>query len=202
LRASVCALDVCTQALSRPAIARRPVSRRRQNHSFIKIIRSVALRETSAHRRRRASDQLQRSSDMTRTIPNTFTAPALPPIVITASEAHRLSALADSSMAVFPRVAQFLARETDRARVVADDSELPDVVRMGARVRYRDDETGDVREVVLVYPHEADIALRRISVLTPVGAALIGLSVGQTIDFQTPSHQTRAVTILAVKQQS
>ena len=139
---------------------------------------------------------------MTRTIPNTFTAPALPPIVITASEAHRLSALADSSMGVFPRVAQFLARETDRARVVADDSELPDVVRMGARVRYRDDETGDVREVVLVYPHEADIALRRISVLTPVGAALIGLSVGQTIDFQTPSHRTRAVTILAVKQQS
>ncbi|UGA41957.1 nucleoside diphosphate kinase regulator [Bradyrhizobium quebecense] len=139
---------------------------------------------------------------MTRTIQNDFTAPALPPIVITASEAHRLGALADSSMAVFPRVAQFLARETDRARVVADDSELPDVVRMGSRVRYRDDETGDVREVVLVYPHEADIALRRISVLTPVGAALIGLSVGQTIDFKTPSHQTRAVTILAVKQQS
>jgi regulator of nucleoside diphosphate kinase len=53
-----------------------------------------------------------------------------------------------------------------------------------------------------VYPHEADIALRRISVLTPVGAALIGLSVGQTIDFQTPSHHTRSVTILAVKQQS
>ena len=139
---------------------------------------------------------------MPQSIQNRFSAAALPPIVITASEAHRLSALADSSMAVFPRVAQFLARETDRARVVADDSELPDVVRMGARVRYRDDETGDVREVVLVYPHEADIALRRISVLTPVGAALIGLSVGQTIDFQTPSHQTRSVTILAVKQQS
>ncbi|MCP1846262.1 MULTISPECIES: nucleoside diphosphate kinase regulator [Bradyrhizobium] len=136
---------------------------------------------------------------MTRTIQNSFTAPALPPIVITASEAHRLSALADSSMAVFPRVAQFLARETDRAQLVADDADrLHDVVRMGSLVRYRDDETGDVREVVLVYPHEADIALRRISVLTPVGAALIGLSVGQTIDFQTPSQQTRSVTILAV----
>jgi regulator of nucleoside diphosphate kinase len=131
----------------------------------------------------------------------TYDAAALPPIVITASEAHRLSALADSSMAVFPRVAQFLARETDRAQVVADDADLHDVVRMGSRVRYRDDETGDVREVVLVYPHEADIALRRISVLTPVGAALIGLSVGQTIDFQTPSHQTRSVTILAVTHQ-
>jgi len=135
---------------------------------------------------------------MTQSIQNSFSAATLPPIVIAASEALRLSALADSSMAVFPRVAQFLARETDRARVVADDSDLHDVVRMNSRVRYRDDETGDVREVVLVYPHEADIALRRISVLTPVGAALIGLSIGQTIDFQTPSHQTRSVTILAV----
>ena len=67
-----------------------------------------------------------------------------------------------------------------------------------SRVRYCDDETGDVREVVLVYPHEADIALKRISVLTPVGAALIGLSVGQTIEFQTPSHQTRAIKVLTV----
>ena len=96
---------------------------------------------------------------MPQSIQNRFSAAALPPIVITASEAHRLSALADSSMAVFPRVAQFLARETDRAQVVADDADLHDVVRMGSRVRYRDDETGDVREVVLRDPHEADIAL-------------------------------------------
>ncbi|WP_249159673.1 nucleoside diphosphate kinase regulator [Bradyrhizobium tropiciagri] len=126
------------------------------------------------------------------------TNPPLPPIVIAASEALRLGALADTSMAVFPRVAQFLARETERAQIVADDAELRGVVRMGSRVRYCDDETGDVREVVLVYPHEADIAQRRVSVLTPVGAALIGLSVGQTIEFQTPSHHTRAVKILAV----
>jgi regulator of nucleoside diphosphate kinase len=51
---------------------------------------------------------------------------------------------------------------------------------------------------VLVYPHEADIQLKRVSVLTPVGAALIGLSVGQTIEFQTPGRQTRSLTILAV----
>ena len=135
---------------------------------------------------------------MTRTIQTNFAAAALPPIVITASEAHRLSALADSSMAVFPRVAQFLARETDRAQLVDDDADLHDVVRMGSRVRYRDDETGDVREVVLVYPHEADISRKRISVLTPVGAALIGLSVGQTIEFQTPDRRTRALTVLRV----
>jgi regulator of nucleoside diphosphate kinase len=68
---------------------------------------------------------------------------------------------------------------------------------MGSRVRYCDGKTGDVRDVVLVYPHEADITLRRISVLTPVGAALIGLSVGQVIEFQTPSAR-RSLTVLGV----
>jgi regulator of nucleoside diphosphate kinase len=123
---------------------------------------------------------------------------ALPPIVIASDEARRLSALADSSMALFPRVAHFLARETERATVVTDDFDLHRVVRMGSQVRYRDERTGDIRDVMLVYPHEADIALKRISVLTPVGAALIGLSVGQTIEFQTPGHQTRSLTILSV----
>jgi regulator of nucleoside diphosphate kinase len=122
----------------------------------------------------------------------------LPPIVIARGEAGRLSALANSSMALFPRVAHFLARETERAKVVADDFDLQGVVRMGSQVRYCDEGTGDIRDVVLVYPHEADITLRRISVLTPVGAALIGLSVGQAIEFQTPGHQTRSLTILDV----
>lgn len=122
----------------------------------------------------------------------------LPPIVITMDEANRLSVLANSSMTRFPHVAQFLARETERAKVVADDSDLRGVVRMGSQVRYSDDKTGEARDVVLVYPHEADIALKRISVLTPVGAALIGLSVGQTIEFETPSHDTRSLTVLGV----
>jgi regulator of nucleoside diphosphate kinase len=113
-------------------------------------------------------------------------------------EAHRLSALADSGMSLFPRVAHFLAREMERAKLVADASELRGIVRMGSQVRYCDDQTGDVRDVVLVYPHEADITLKRISVLTPVGAALIGLSVGQGIEFQTPGHPTRSLTVLDV----
>jgi regulator of nucleoside diphosphate kinase len=52
--------------------------------------------------------------------------------------------------------------------------------------------------VTLVYPHEADIDLNRISVLTPVGAVLIGLSVGQTIEFQTPTREKRSLTVLDV----
>ncbi|HXT42077.1 MAG TPA: GreA/GreB family elongation factor [Candidatus Angelobacter sp.] len=80
-------------------------------------------------------------------------------------------------MALFPRVAHFLVRETERAKVVADDCDLRGIVRMGSQVRYCVDKAGHIRNAVLVYPHEADISLKRISVLTPVGAALIGLSV-------------------------
>jgi regulator of nucleoside diphosphate kinase len=122
----------------------------------------------------------------------------LPPIVITTDEARRLNALANSNMALFPREAFFLAREMTRANVVRDDADFRGVIHMGSEVRYCDDRTGDVRDVVLVYPHQAQIALKRLSVLTPVGAALIGLSVGQAIEFQTPLHQNRSSTVLGV----
>jgi regulator of nucleoside diphosphate kinase len=128
----------------------------------------------------------------------TKTEPDLPPILVTTEEKRRLSGLANSSMEIFPRVAHFLAREMERAGIAPDDADLRDVVRMGSEVGYRDDSTGEAREVVLVYPHEADISRKRISVLTPVGAALIGLSVGQTIEFQTPDRRTRALTVLRV----
>jgi regulator of nucleoside diphosphate kinase len=123
---------------------------------------------------------------------------ALPPITVMENEASRLSALARSSAVLFPRVAHFLAREIERASVATDNSDMSRVVRMGSQVRYCDDKTGEVRDVVLVYPHEADITLKRVSVLTPVGAALIGMSIGQAIEFQTPGHTTRSLTILGV----
>ncbi|MCS3725353.1 nucleoside diphosphate kinase regulator [Bradyrhizobium betae] len=122
----------------------------------------------------------------------------LPPIKVIEEEMRRLNALANLSVELFPRVSHFLAREMERATVVTDDMDMHGVVRMSSRVSYRDDRTGETREVMLVYPHEADIKLDRISVLTPVGAALIGLTVGQSIEFQTPGHQIRTLTVLDV----
>ena len=89
----------------------------------------------------------------------------LPSIMITADDLRRLSLLANSSMTRFPGVAQYLAEELDRANVVPAQSDLEGVVRMGSLVTYRDETTGRVREVTLVYPHEADLDLNRISVL-------------------------------------
>ncbi|WGR98257.1 GreA/GreB family elongation factor [Bradyrhizobium sp. ISRA443] len=120
-----------------------------------------------------------------------------PSILLTTDEANQLSSLANSGRRLFPRVAHFLESELDRGDVEPDDADLPDVVKMGSHVRYRDNRTGQVRGLVLVYPHEADVEGRRISVLTLVGAALIGMSAGQTMEFKMPDEQTRLVTVLA-----
>lgn len=71
---------------------------------------------------------------------------------------------------------------------------------MGADVTFRDDVTGKTRRVTLVYPHEADIDANKISVLTPIGAALIGLSVSQSIEWQTQTGHWRSLTVLDVHQ--
>jgi regulator of nucleoside diphosphate kinase len=125
-----------------------------------------------------------------------------PLILITTDDVNRLTLLANASMTRFPRVADFLAREIDRANVVPGQVDLRGVVRMGSRVTYRDETTGRVREVTLVYPHEADIDQNRISVLTPIGAALIGLSIGQSIKFETPKLEMRSLTVLDVQTDS
>ena len=74
-----------------------------------------------------------------------------------------------------------------------------DIVRMGSTVRYSTD-TGRDRIVTLVYPGHADIALGKISVLTPVGTALIGLRLGQSISWATRDGKTGVLTVTAVTQ--
>jgi regulator of nucleoside diphosphate kinase len=124
--------------------------------------------------------------------------PELPKIVMSAADHERLRKLADIALDQFP-AAEFLAREVDRAQIVAEDSEIPDgLVRIGSRVEFRDDVTGQARRITLVFPEQADTSVGRISVLTPVGAALIGLSVGQSIEWQLPSGGWRSLTVLAV----
>jgi regulator of nucleoside diphosphate kinase len=119
----------------------------------------------------------------------------LPPIAITTEDMRHLSVLALSS--TLP--AEFLAREIDRANIVPVHQALPGLVRMGSLVKYREDTTGQVCEVTLVYPRDADGGLNRVSVLTSVGAALIGLSVGQTIQFKTPNSERHSLTIVRVQ---
>ncbi|AKU12287.1 transcription elongation factor [Azoarcus sp. CIB] len=93
-----------------------------------------------------------------------------------------------------------LRAELERAIVIPVESIQTNVVTMNARVHYRDERTGLDREVQIVFPDEADIALGKVSILAPVGAALIGLSVGQAIDWDFPDGTERRLTVIAVDQ--
>lgn len=96
-----------------------------------------------------------------------------------------------------PPSAELLA-ELDRAIVVPMESIPANTVAMYSRVRYRDETSGSAREVQIVFPADADMAQGKVSVLAPVGAALIGLPCGQSIDWIFPDGTSRRLTVLAV----
>jgi len=76
-------------------------------------------------------------------------------------------------------LAEDLDEELSRARVVKQADISPDIVTMNSRSVFRFVDTNEERDVTLVYPDQADVDTGRISVLAPIGAALLGLSVGQ-----------------------
>ena len=120
-----------------------------------------------------------------------------PPLIVANSERAQLARLALAGSGHTAEATDDLLYELDRARIVKDGQVPPDVVRMGSIVRYR---TGrDDRTVTLSYPAEADIAARRISILTPVGTALLGLRAGQSISFRTRDGRPQMLTVLMVR---
>jgi len=125
-------------------------------------------------------------------------AAVLPPIILTADNHERLGHLVDVASDGMAAEADFLAREIDRADVVAPEQIPPSVVTMNSRCIFRDDASGRDRTVTLVYPEDEDVAAGRISVLTPVGAALIGLAEGQSMSWHTRSGESRILTLLQV----
>jgi regulator of nucleoside diphosphate kinase len=123
----------------------------------------------------------------------------LPPIKIRQADIERLAQLAEATAETSPATAEFLAGEVERATVIPDTTPLAGIVAMESEVIFRDDTTGVQKHVTLVYPKAANIEAGRISVLTPIGAALIGLSAGQTISFVTPSGERRSLTVVEVR---
>jgi regulator of nucleoside diphosphate kinase len=121
-----------------------------------------------------------------------------PPIAIDANHFARLSALSSLTSGPMVDVCEYLREELDRAHILPAEKLRPDIVNLGSRVEFRDEQTGRVQEIILVYPLDADIVRRRVSVLTPVGAALLGLSVNQTISFHTRAGERRELSVLKV----
>jgi regulator of nucleoside diphosphate kinase len=123
-----------------------------------------------------------------------------PTIILSAEDYERLSTLAHAARKRIPDLADELADEIGRAHVLAKGEHPQHMVCMNSEVEFRDDTTGKVQIVTLVYPHEADISQRKVSVLTPVGTALIGLQTGQSISWKAPNGELRQLTVLSVRE--
>ena len=118
-------------------------------------------------------------------------------IVVSTADYERLTDLANASMERLPDVAQELLDELERAQIV-DESQVPaDVVRMGSTVTFRSDD-GLTRTLKLVYPADESLDQHRISVMTPVGAALIGLAAGQSISWTARDGKHHRLTVTKV----
>ena len=117
-----------------------------------------------------------------------------PPIHMIEAEAETLADLALSIERRMPAVSALLLREVGRARLHTPANIPADVVTMGSVVTFADESAAAPRTVTLVYPSDADISQGRISILTPVGAALIGLRAGQSILWPD-----RTLTVLRVR---
>jgi len=123
-----------------------------------------------------------------------------PPIHMIDSEAETLTDLAISIEDRLPQVSELLLREIERARLHSRARIGRDVVTMASRVRFADAASGREAEYQLVYPKDADISAGRISILTPVGAGLIGLREGQSILWPDRDGHERELTIVEVVQ--
>lgn len=123
-----------------------------------------------------------------------------PRIILSSEDYERLSALAHAARKRMPDLADELANEVGRARVLAKGKHPLHIVCMNSEVEFRDDTTGKVQTVTLVYPETADISKRKVSVLTPVGTALIGVRAGHSIAWETPMGELRHLTVLSVRE--
>jgi regulator of nucleoside diphosphate kinase len=122
----------------------------------------------------------------------------MPRIVVTQTDHERLTDLALATLDRSPEVAEELLAEMERAKVVSAASLPANVVRMGSTVSFRT-ETDQARRVKLVFPADADLEQGRLSILTPVGAALIGLSEGQSIAWTARDGRRHELTVTSVE---
>lgn len=119
-------------------------------------------------------------------------------IIVSVVDHDRLSSLARAALDRLPDMADELLSEMDRATVTSADAIPAGVVRMGSTVTFRNGGE-DTKRITLVYPGQADIAENKISILTPLGTALIGLAAGQSVVWKTRDGKERVLDIAEVE---
>jgi regulator of nucleoside diphosphate kinase len=115
--------------------------------------------------------------------------PSNRPIIVSDTDVSMLRAL---------RANGALAAELDNAEIVPAGGVPPNIVTMNSRVRFEDTATGASREVTIVFPQDADASLGKVSILAPVGTALLGLAEGDSISWPFPDGQSRRLRVLEI----
>lgn len=111
-------------------------------------------------------------------------------IIITDCDRQRLEDLLESEFAEAIDARAYLAdlrAELLRAKVVVSSDVPPNVITMDSTFCLRDVDTGEVETYTLVYPDQANIAESKLSILAPVGTAILGYRVGDVVRWRVPS---------------
>ncbi len=125
-----------------------------------------------------------------------------PPITLSRLDVERLERMLEAPAHRASQAAARLRAELDRAEVV-EPADMPhDVVSMNASADCVEESSGKHHTLTLVYPQDADAAAGRVSVLAPVGSALLGLRVGQSIDWPAEGGRTLRLKVTAVHRQA
>ncbi|MFC7302086.1 nucleoside diphosphate kinase regulator [Cognatiluteimonas weifangensis] len=121
-----------------------------------------------------------------------------PPLIVSRLDCERIEALLEQAHdAGLDRLREELARAELR-----EPKDMPgDVITMNSTARFRDEASGEERELTLVYPRDATGGSDRVSILAPVGSALLGLRVDQTIEWPVPGGRTIRLRVLEVRYQ-
>ncbi len=122
-------------------------------------------------------------------------------ITVSTLDLARLELLLDMPAYADQETALRLGDELVRANVVPPAEMPPDVVTMNSTVTCVEDNSHKEHQLTLVYPKNADSATGRVSVLAPMGCALLGLSVGQSIDWLAPDGRPLRVRVAAISYQ-
>lgn len=127
--------------------------------------------------------------------------PLTPRIRIRRSDIERLESMLERPELRGQPASLALEDELERAEVVEDAALPDDVIAMNRSARFVDEADGSPHALTLVYPWEADVDHGKVSILAPVGSALIGLAVGQSIDWPLPGGRVARLKVLSVSDQ-
>jgi regulator of nucleoside diphosphate kinase len=124
-----------------------------------------------------------------------------PPILVPSLDLERIEALLDEPARRHFPGAETLRAELARAEIVEPAQMPADVVTMNSTARVVDVDAGEEYEMTLVYPREADGDPGKVSVFAPVGSAILGLRIGQSIQWPVPGGRLRTLRIAQIRYQ-